>query len=64
LRRSDTVRAFSILNDNITQQILDEYKPTLREVERILAEAGLDEEEIKQAGAGKIGPQTQSRNRR
>ncbi|VDC06236.1 unnamed protein product [Peniophora sp. CBMAI 1063] len=43
----------------------DEYKPLLREVEKILAEAGLDEEEMKRVGAGKgAGAQGQSRNRR
>ena len=42
----------------------DEYKPILKEVERIFAEAGLDDEEIKQAGAAKGGMQTQNRNRR
>ncbi|KAI0246941.1 hypothetical protein BJV78DRAFT_1250109 [Lactifluus subvellereus] len=40
------------------------YKPILEEVERILAEAGLDEEELKRASAvGQVGA-GQSRNRR
>lgn len=38
------------------------YKPTLEEVEKILAEAGLDEEEMRQGG--KAGTAGQSRNRR
>ena len=43
----------------------EEYKPILEEVERILAEAGLDEEEMRKgAAAGPHGPSTQSRNRR
>ena len=40
------------------------YKPILEEVEKILAEAGLDEEEMKRAsgtGQAEVG---QSRNRR
>ncbi|GBE83977.1 Kelch repeat-containing protein [Sparassis crispa] len=41
------------------------YKPVLTEVEKILAEAGLDEEEMKRgAAAGPSGPSEQSRNRR
>jgi Domain of unknown function (DUF4110) len=41
------------------------YKPVLEEVERILAEAGLDEEEIKRASAvGQVGAAGQNRNRR
>ena len=41
------------------------YKPILEEVERILAEAGLDEEEMKRASAtGQAGGAGQSRNRR
>ena len=43
----------------------EEYKPILEEVEPILAEAGLDEEEMRKgAAAGPHGPSTQSRNRR
>jgi ABC-type lipoprotein export system ATPase subunit len=45
--------------------IAAEYKPILEEVEKILAEAGLDEEEIKKGAA--LGGGTslgQSRNRR
>ncbi|KAI0693520.1 galactose oxidase [Cerioporus squamosus] len=42
-----------------------EYKPILEEVERILAEAGLDEEEMRRgAAAGPQGSSGQSRNRR
>lgn len=42
-----------------------EYKPILEEVERILMEAGLDEEEMKKsAAAGGKGNVGQSRNRR
>jgi len=41
------------------------YKPILEEVERILAEAGLDEEEMRRgAAAGPAGASGQSRNRR
>ncbi|KZT70021.1 galactose oxidase [Daedalea quercina L-15889] len=41
------------------------YKPILKEVECILAEAGLDEEEMRKgAAAGLAGPSGQSRNRR
>jgi len=40
------------------------YKPILEEVEKILAEAGLDEEEMKRASVtGQVGPE-QNRNRR
>ena len=43
----------------------DEYKPILEEVEKILAEAGLDEEEMKRgAAAGPRAAGGQSRNRR
>jgi hypothetical protein len=42
-----------------------EYKPILEEVEKILAEAGLDEEDMKKAAAGGSGAGSgQSRNRR
>ena len=42
-----------------------EYKPILEEVERILAEAGLDEEEMRKgAAAGPTNQAGQSRNRR
>jgi hypothetical protein len=43
-----------------------EYKPILEEVEKILAEAGLDEEEMKMGAAGgNVGAGSgQSRNRR
>jgi len=45
--------------------ILEEYKPILKEVEKILAEAGLDEKEMPK-GALVGGPPAsgQSRNRR
>ncbi|KAI0338075.1 galactose oxidase, partial [Trametopsis cervina] len=43
----------------------DEYKPTLRQVEKILEDAGLDQEEMKKsAAAGPAGASGQSRNRR
>ncbi len=49
----------------LTPVFLAEYKPVLKEVEKILAEAGLDEEEMRRgAAAGPIGTQAQSRNRR
>ena len=49
----------------LTCLFAEEYKPLLKEIEKILAEAGLDEEEIKRAGAGtSAGAQGQSRNRR
>ncbi|KIY73251.1 galactose oxidase [Cylindrobasidium torrendii FP15055 ss-10] len=42
-----------------------EYKPLLKEVEKILAEAGLDEDEMRRsAAAGPSGATQQSRNRR
>ncbi|KAI0318129.1 hypothetical protein OF83DRAFT_1184638 [Amylostereum chailletii] len=47
----------------LAEERYGEYKPILEEVERILAEAGLDEDEIKRAGAG-AGAQGQNRNRR
>ena len=41
------------------------YKPILEEVERILAEAGLDDDEMKRASAvGQAGASGESRNRR
>jgi len=41
------------------------YKPILDEVEKILAEAGLDEEEMRRGAAGgSAGGTGQSRNRR
>lgn len=41
------------------------YKPILEEIERILAEAGLDEEEMRRASAaGQVGAAGQNRNRR
>lgn len=51
---------FSMAQDRYT-----EYKPTLEQIEKILAEAGLDEEEIKRgAVAGPSSAQSTSRNRR
>ena len=41
-----------------------EYKPILEEVEKILAEAGLDEEEMKRGAAGGGTDSGQNRNRR
>ncbi|KAL4247565.1 Kelch domain-containing protein [Abortiporus biennis] len=48
---------------SLAQTRYDEYKPILKEVERILAESGLDEEEMRR---GATGPSSsgQSRNRR
>lgn len=72
--RNDTVRpsrcchTFSLYLPMIISFFPDEYKPTLKNLERILAEAGLDEEEMKRgaaaAGAGGGGGSGQSRNRR
>lgn len=47
--------------------MIDDYKPILQEVEKILAEAGLDEEEMRRGaagGPGMGGTGDQSRNRR
>jgi hypothetical protein len=42
-----------------------EYKPILEEVEKILGEAGLDEDDIKNGvAAGGVGQAGQNRNRR
>ncbi|KAL7277101.1 hypothetical protein ACG7TL_008946 [Trametes sanguinea] len=69
-------KAFSIASDSRGKQLRRDgftlaseryatYKPILEEVERILAEAGLDEEEMRKgAAAGPQGPSGQSRNRR
>ncbi|KAF7322962.1 Galactose oxidase [Mycena chlorophos] len=47
----------------LAQETYKSYEPILREVEKILAEAGLDKEEMRVAGQG--GPRAeQSRNRR
>ncbi|TEB35122.1 galactose oxidase, partial [Coprinellus micaceus] len=53
--------AFSLASDRY-----EEYKPLLEEVEKILAEAGLDEEEMRRVGAGggTQGKGDISRNRR
>ncbi|EIM88870.1 galactose oxidase [Stereum hirsutum FP-91666 SS1] len=52
----------------MAQERYNEYKPTLKNLERILAEAGLDEEEMKRgaaaAGAGGGGGSGHGRNRR
>ncbi|KAJ3551695.1 hypothetical protein NM688_g4559 [Phlebia brevispora] len=49
----------------LAQERYNEYKPILEEVEKILAEAGLDEEEMRRgAAAGPHGATGQSRNRR
>ncbi|KZO97259.1 galactose oxidase [Calocera viscosa TUFC12733] len=49
----------------LAQEKYASYKPLLEEVEKILAEAGLDEEEIKRSAAGgPSGAAGQSRNRR
>ncbi|CDO71059.1 hypothetical protein BN946_scf184844.g63 [Trametes cinnabarina] len=69
-------KAFSIASDSRGKQLRRDgftlaseryatYKPVLEEVERILAEAGLDEEEMRKgAAAGPQGSSGQSRNRR
>lgn len=44
--------------------LLASYKPILEEVEKILAEAGLDAEEMKRVGAGGAASSAGSRNRR
>ncbi|ESK87632.1 kelch domain-containing protein 4 [Moniliophthora roreri MCA 2997] len=50
----------------LAEERYEEYKPLLKEVEKILAEAGLDEEEMRRsAQAGGLGQQAgQNRNRR
>ncbi|KDQ12099.1 hypothetical protein BOTBODRAFT_176632 [Botryobasidium botryosum FD-172 SS1] len=49
----------------LAEEKYESYKPILEEVERILAEAGLDEEEIKKVGGGGgPGASGESRNRR
>ncbi|KAJ7155981.1 galactose oxidase [Mycena crocata] len=48
----------------LAEETYDTYKPILKEVERILAEAGLDEEEMRQRAAGGGVRAEQSRNRR
>lgn len=51
---------------SLTYCVIDQYKPLLKEVERILAEAGLDEEEMRRGAAAGAGGKTDgiSRNRR
>lgn len=50
---------------SLAQERYTSYKPILEEVEKILAEAGLDEEEMRRsAAAGPDARQGQSRNRR
>ncbi len=69
LLRSDMVRMIDVLFDLITRLtrrfFAAEYKPILKEVEKILTEAGLDEEEMRKgAAAGPGAGGGQSRNRR
>lgn len=66
LHRNVTVNDISCSHcDWLLILALVEYKPILREVEKILEEAGLDEEEIrKSAAAGPASTSGQSRNRR
>ncbi|KAJ7774641.1 galactose oxidase [Mycena maculata] len=47
----------------LAEEIYDTYKPILKEVEKILAEAGLDEQEMRAQAAGGVRTE-QSRNRR
>ena len=65
-QRNATVRRVpSDVPRRTADETLAEYKPILEEVERILAEAGLDEEEMRKgAAAGPHNPSGQSRNRR
>ncbi|KLO15366.1 hypothetical protein SCHPADRAFT_824811 [Schizopora paradoxa] len=50
---------------SMAQERYAEYKPTLDQIEKILAEAGLDEEEMRRgAAAGPPSAQSTSRNRR
>jgi len=48
----------------LAQERYEVYKPILKEVERILEEAGLDEEEMKRGAAAGPAASGQSRNRR
>jgi hypothetical protein len=48
----------------LAQERYQEYLPALRENEKILADAGLDEEDIKRGAGAGPGTQGQSRNRR
>ncbi|KAJ6547548.1 hypothetical protein B0H19DRAFT_1166233 [Mycena capillaripes] len=48
----------------LAEETYETYKPILKEVEKILAEAGLDEEEMRQRAAGGGVRAEQSRNRR
>jgi len=49
----------------MAQERYAEYKPLLEEVEKILREAGLDEEEMKRSAAsGGAGSSGANRNRR
>ncbi|KAJ7172490.1 galactose oxidase [Mycena filopes] len=48
----------------LAEETYETYKPVLKEVEKILAEAGLDEEEMRQRAAGGGVRAEQSRNRR
>jgi len=50
---------------SLAEEHYGKYKPILEEVERILAEAGLDEDEMKRASVvGQAGASGESRNRR
>jgi len=56
-----------IFASHVRSRPLAEYKPMLKEVEKILAEAGLDEDEMKMQGTRDIAQGVgagQSRNRR
>lgn len=64
-RYSASILQIALRRISMTNVFAEEYKPLLKEIEKILAEAGLDEDEIKRAGAGtSAGAQGQSRNRR
>ena len=73
LRRRNTVRFFhQLLSSLFSHRIFfllipADYKPILQEVEKILQEAGLDEEEMRRGAAGgpvPAGGVGASRNRR
>ncbi|KAJ3979502.1 galactose oxidase [Lentinula detonsa] len=49
---------------NLAEERYQEYKPILNEVERMLAEAGLDDEEIRRSAAGGGVDKGKNRNRR
>jgi hypothetical protein len=64
--KSVTVRWFEYIHEACTNLVQTaEYKPILEEVEKILGEAGLDEDDIKNGvAAGGAGQAGQNRNRR